>query len=404
MDDHELLRRYVEDHAEEAFTELVRRHLGLVYSTALRRVGGDAHLAEDVAQQVFSDLARKAAVLRSRATLTGWLHVSTHVASAAVVRGEQRRKTRETAAHIMQTLLHDPGATPDPRDLRAVLDEAIVGLRDDEREAIALRFFEQRSFAEIGATLRLNEDAARKRVDRALEKLRLLLERRGVASTTALLSSALGDLASVIAPPGLATKIVGSVLGHAAAATASAGLATMLAPAAAIVGLALGGWAVLHQHRTNEALATEVARLGAEERAIDQLRAGNRRLAQSLHEADDLRRAAADLPALREKSRPAVADSAQYAPVRATVTLQPAGTLSWGKEPVTLREFIERLRDLERTAPDGNAKVGIRGLGEFSALAYVIGETRKSGVKHVVVESNAVIDPKLGHGLWFGRR
>src|SRR5579859_7351651 len=98
MDDPELLRRYVEDHAEEAFTELVGRHLGLVYSTALRRVGQDAHLAEDVAQKVFIDLARKASLLRGRATLSGWLYVSTHVASAAVVRSERRRKTRETEA------------------------------------------------------------------------------------------------------------------------------------------------------------------------------------------------------------------------------------------------------------------------------------------------------------------
>src|SRR5215207_7028006 len=96
--DRELLRCYLDQNSETSFAELVQRYLGLVYSTALRRVGGDAQLAEDVAQKVFSDLARKAASLTERASLAGWLHVSAHVTSAAVVRSERRRKARETEA------------------------------------------------------------------------------------------------------------------------------------------------------------------------------------------------------------------------------------------------------------------------------------------------------------------
>src|SRR5882724_6146007 len=121
-----LLRRFVEDHAEEAFTELVQRHLALVHATALRRVGGDAHLAQDVTQTVFIALARKASALRSHGSLAGWLYLSTHHATAEVVRREQRRKQREAAAHSMHlaSTLDDPPV--DPASLRPLLDDALV--------------------------------------------------------------------------------------------------------------------------------------------------------------------------------------------------------------------------------------------------------------------------------------
>ena len=187
-----LLRRFAEDHAEEAFTELVRRHLPLVHATALRRVGGDAHLAQDVTQTVFISLARKAPALQGHASLAGWLYLSTHHATAEVVRREQRRKQREASAHTMH-LASTPDDPPvDPAALRPLLDDALVELKADDREAVVLRFFGQRSFAEIGAALRITEEAARKRVDRALEKLQAALSRRGITSTVAALGSALG--------------------------------------------------------------------------------------------------------------------------------------------------------------------------------------------------------------------
>src|ERR1700748_961597 len=93
--DNELLQQYARSHSEDAFAELVRRHVNLVYSAALRQVAGDAHLAQDVAQTVFTDLARKAASLSKRETLTGWLYTSTHFAAAKIVRGESRRRDRE---------------------------------------------------------------------------------------------------------------------------------------------------------------------------------------------------------------------------------------------------------------------------------------------------------------------
>lgn len=197
--DRELLRCYLEQKSETAFTELVRRHLGLVYSTALRRVGGDAQLAEDVAQKVFSDLARKAASLTEHASLAGWLHVIAHVASAAVVRSERRRRVREAEAHVMQTTVAAAPSDSDWTHLRLVIDGAIIALKAQDRTAIAFRFFAQRSFAEVGTALRLTEDAARKRVDRALDKLRATLERRGVTSTATALAL---TMAVICASPG----------------------------------------------------------------------------------------------------------------------------------------------------------------------------------------------------------
>src|SRR6266704_3009368 len=106
--DVELLRSYAESGSEVAFAELVRRRLNLVYSAAMRQLNGDAHLAQDVAQTVFADLARKAAALSRRESLTGWLFTSTHFAAAKAVQKERRRHMHEQEAHAMQELVHDP--------------------------------------------------------------------------------------------------------------------------------------------------------------------------------------------------------------------------------------------------------------------------------------------------------
>src|SRR5438477_12943618 len=107
-DDSALLRAYAKSGSEEAFAELVRRHLALVYSTALRSVGGDEHLAKDVSQNVFIDLARKATALSNRLGLTGWLYRSTCFAAAKAVRSERRRQAREQEAQSMQEQISEP--------------------------------------------------------------------------------------------------------------------------------------------------------------------------------------------------------------------------------------------------------------------------------------------------------
>jgi RNA polymerase sigma factor (sigma-70 family) len=225
MDDAVLLRRYAEERSEDAFAELVRRYVNQVYFAALRQVGGDAHRAEDVTQAVFTLLARKAAALAGRATLAGWLFVATRNVAREVRRAERRRQLREQEAQIMQELTTESAPPADWERLRPVIDDAMNELNERDREAVLLRFFHERSFAEIGAALRLKEDAARMRTERALDKLRAELARRGITSTGAALALALTNQAALAAPAGLATTVTGAALTGAAA---SAGTTTAL--------------------------------------------------------------------------------------------------------------------------------------------------------------------------------
>jgi RNA polymerase sigma factor (sigma-70 family) len=202
--DSELLRHFAKTNSGDAFAELVRRHVNLVYSAALRQVGGDAHLAQDVAQTVFTDLARKAKALSRRETLTGWLYTSAHFAAAKIARTENRRRDREEK--FMREPIHEAAPEADWEKLRPTLDKVMHELKETDREAILLRYFENRQFAEVGAKLGLNENAARMRVERALEKLRDILTRRGITTATAL-ASVISANAIQIAPANLAATL-----------------------------------------------------------------------------------------------------------------------------------------------------------------------------------------------------
>lgn len=202
--DSDLLARFARTNSEDAFAELVNRHVNLVYSAALRQVNGDAHLAQDVAQTVFADLARKAGPLSRRESLSGWLYTSAHFAAAKVVRGETRRRDREEK--FMREPLHETAPEADWEKLRPTLDDAMHELKETDREAILLRYFENRPFAEVGAKLGLNENAARMRVDRALDKLRDILSKRGLTTATAL-TSVISANAVQLAPAGLAATL-----------------------------------------------------------------------------------------------------------------------------------------------------------------------------------------------------
>src|SRR5688572_14211662 len=173
--DSELLRDFAGRGNEEAFAELVRRHVDLVYSAALRQVGHDAHLAHDVAQSVFVGLARKASALVERASLAGWLFTSTHYAASNTVRAERRRRTHEQESHMMYEARSESSVAIDWDRLRPVLDAAMLELNESDREIVVQRFFGGRSFVDIGAAMRMTEDTARKRAARALDKLHALL-------------------------------------------------------------------------------------------------------------------------------------------------------------------------------------------------------------------------------------
>ena len=216
IDDAELLRRYAEEKSEEAFAGLVRRHIDFVYAAALRQARGNGPLAQDVTQAVFTDLARKAATLARHEVVVGWLHTATRFAVAKAIRAESRWHTREQDAHAMNELLHESDALVDWERLHPVLDAVLGELKERERAAILLRFFEKKPLAEVGAKLSLTETAARSCVDRALEKMHGLLARRGVTSTSAALAVALANQAGVAAPVGLAASVTGAALASAA--------------------------------------------------------------------------------------------------------------------------------------------------------------------------------------------
>jgi RNA polymerase sigma factor (sigma-70 family) len=218
--DSDLLSAFARTNSQDAFAELVRRHVNLVYSAALRQVNGDTHLSQDVTQTVFADLARKAASLARRESLTGWLYTSAHFAAAKVVRAEARRRDRE--GKFMREPIHEIAPEADWEKIRPALDEAMHELKESEREAILLRYFENRQFAEVGAKLGLNENAARMRVERALEKLRVIFARRNIA-TAAALASVISANAVQTAPANLVATLTAASI-----ATAGTGIFTLL--------------------------------------------------------------------------------------------------------------------------------------------------------------------------------
>jgi RNA polymerase sigma factor (sigma-70 family) len=254
MSDHELLRRYAEERSQAAFAEFVRGHIDLVHAAAMRRLDGDAHGAADVAQQVFIAAARDAGRLARHANVSGWLYTATRHAALNILRETQRRLRREQAAQaggelfasstLPASLGADPAAEADWERVRPMLDRALDDLSEADREAVLLRFFEGRSFVEMGPRLRLSENGARMRVDRALDKLRARLAQAGLTSTAATLASALAREGSAHAPAGLAASVASGVFKAASTGT-SATMGALLGAgftfARLKAGLAFGG-------------------------------------------------------------------------------------------------------------------------------------------------------------------
>ena len=211
-DDLELLRRYAEDRSDEAFAELVKRYVDLVYSAALRKLNGDTHLAKDVTQAVFIKLAAQPPPPADRRVLAGWLYTTAHNIACKVVRSEVRRREREQEAQTMHDMTTETAAPADWKHIRPVLDDAMHELARTDRDAIVFRFFERRPFAEVGAKLGLSENAARMRVERALDKLHGLLACRGIRSSSAAFAAILTEQAVTAAPTGLAVGVTSAAV------------------------------------------------------------------------------------------------------------------------------------------------------------------------------------------------
>lgn len=219
MDDRDLVRAFNEARSEAAFAELVGRHVGFVYRTALRVLDGDVHAAKDVSQSVFIDLASKASTLDNRPSLTGWLHTSTVYAATKAIRSARRRHAREQEALMMQEPSQTDGPGIEWERLQPDLDALLLELKEPDREAILLRFFRQWSFAELGRKFGVTDNAARMRVERALDKLRSGLARRGMTSSASALAVLLARQSVGAAPDGLAASIVASSMAAVATAT-----------------------------------------------------------------------------------------------------------------------------------------------------------------------------------------
>jgi RNA polymerase sigma factor (sigma-70 family) len=400
-EDSDLLSRYVKYRSQEAFAELVRRHIGLVYSCAFRRVGNDSHLAEDVAQMVFSDFARKGPSLLGRSALSGWLYVSTQLASAEVVRKERRRKIREEEASFMQSP-SSVVAAPSEDDwnrIRPMLDKFILGLREEDREALVLRFFSKQGYSAIGATLGVSEDAARKRVERALDRLRGLLAKGGATSTIEALSIVLAEDASA-APPALLADRVASIafLEFTAAGTVASFVASLfsaMTSEAAVMAATMvaGALLVLWQEQTNTRLRAEINSRIQQNVAIRGLERANRQLRDDIAEADDLRLELASRSGLRHSVGPTAAGDIPGIPTNVNITSQ--GTIRWEGEPVTLEKFLSRLVEYQAQNPGSNAPFVIHGESGsgFSAVAWVIEQASMAGVKDIVIDSQATPSP-----------
>jgi RNA polymerase sigma factor (sigma-70 family) len=229
--DAQLLHEYAEHGCEAAFTEIVSRHMDLVYSAAVRQVESP-DLAHDVAQTVFTDLARKAGLLirdaDHNASLVGWLYRSTRFEALNLMRGNRRRQARERQA--MQDLTPVSETSPDWERIRPALDVAMAELRDHDRDALLMRFFKNQDFRSIGAAFGVSDNTAQQRVIRALETLRKSLAHRGITTSAAALSIAISGNAVQAAPVGLAVAVsTSAMLARAAIATSTAAVAKTIA-------------------------------------------------------------------------------------------------------------------------------------------------------------------------------
>jgi RNA polymerase sigma factor (sigma-70 family) len=222
-DDITLLREYAQYNSEEAFAALVSRYVNLVYSVALRDVQ-DPYLAEEITQAVFIILARKAESFDSKVVLSGWLCRTARYAGANALTIERRRQTREQEAY-MQSVFNKPESDAWTQ-IAPLLGGAMEQLGKKDYDAVVLRFFEGKSFQEIGIVLGASENAAKKRVGYALEKLRKFFFKHGIASTTATIAVALSTNSVHAAPVTLAK--VATTVALAKGATASASTITLI--------------------------------------------------------------------------------------------------------------------------------------------------------------------------------
>jgi RNA polymerase sigma factor (sigma-70 family) len=203
LSDIELLDAYATQRSEDAFRELVERHINFIYSAAMRQLQ-NPHLAEEATQSAFIALAQKAGQLRRQTVVAGWLHRAAHFAALKLQRSEARRKRWEEEAAAMNNF---PEADVFQELALPHVDGALAELSESDRDAVILRFLRQQSFRDVAQALGTSEEAAKKRVSRALERLRGLLAQRGIAISAIALAAGLAQLPATAAPATLSSTL-----------------------------------------------------------------------------------------------------------------------------------------------------------------------------------------------------
>jgi len=358
--DAELLHRYANEQAQDAFAEFVSRHVGLVYAAALRRLGGHPELAEEVAQKVFTDASRKAGALARHPTLSGWLYQSTRYAATDALRSEIRRRRLAESLATMHDDSSPQDQSPDWDRLRPVLDEVMDELGEKERNLLLLRFFQGLSHAEVGSRLGLSENAARKRADRALDSLRKKLTRRGIPSTSAALGLMLTGLPLCAAPAGLAAGVTSAALATPPASglaallilTTMSKVTTPIIVAAAASGLTVLAWSATHKDLGPEILSQqadykqlrEATAKDASVSAVTTVAADYSGKASSIAEALDARAKASASPAnLSQGSQAQVPSPHGYNNQGRDTALDAVMTFAWACDlcdPTVLGEMV----------------------------------------------------------------
>ena len=217
--DADLLEQFAREHYEPAFTTLVERHIGLVHSVALRHTANPQH-AQDITQVVFIILARKAAALSRKTILPGWLYHTARLVAANDQRAEIRRIRREQEV-FMQSTLNESAPDPLWPELSPLLDEAMSRLRANDRDALVLRYFQNKSLAEVGAAMGLAERTAQKRILRAIEKLRAYFAKRGVTNTADEIAKSISANSVQAVPPVLVKAVAATAFAKGATASTS---------------------------------------------------------------------------------------------------------------------------------------------------------------------------------------
>lgn len=371
-DDTELLRRHLRG-SQDAFAELVRCHIGAVRGTAVRILRGDVHLADEVTQAVFTGLARKARGLLDRRSLAGWLYLSTHYEAAKAVRSEQRRRDREQKAHVMQLIDSEGSDAPNWEALRPILDDAMRELKELDREALLLRYFQARSLAEVGRGLGTTENAARMRVDRALERLRDRLVKRGVVSSAAALGTVLAAHTPTAVPATLASSVIGAALA-AAPACGAGGIAIFMG----ITKLQMGMAAAL-------AVAGGVT-LWSEVKSGAELRAENAGLAAAVAAKTSNGRAPADGTAAASSSSAATPTVQQLRREESDLRRQlaarsaPPSTGTASADPtLDFKQLDKQPVPVKRVRPKYPVELRNTGINGEVLLSFVIGRDGKAG-------------------------